>query len=177
VELKWTSSSWTPDSDCPKGFKKKFLSSLSFPGEKYIGVDPTLDKKGILVDKVSMIFDKLLEQKKNLNFVQFMAVIVKDEELLPELQEWTVESTARAKEMFMTLDMNLDNMVDNKDVEMVTNINISKLLGRMEDRLADLMDMIMDQRVDVSLAGETAKSRSSIAKQILAGNPSIKDEL
>ena len=140
MELKWTSSSWTPDSDCPKGFKKKFLSSLSFPGEKYIGVDPTLDKKGILVDKVSMIFDKLLEQKKSLNFAQFMAVIVKDEEL-------------------------------------VTNINISKLLGRMEDRLADMMDMIMDQRVDVSLAVETAKSRSSIAKQILAGNPSIKDEL
>ena len=177
MEIKWTSSSWPPDSDCPKGLKKKFLSSLTFPGENYIGVDPTLDKKGILVEKVSIIFDKLLGEKKSMNFAQFMAAIVKDEDLLPELQEWTVESTARAKEMFITLDMNSDNLVDHKDVEMVDNINVSKLLGRMEDRIADLMDMIMDQRVDFSLAGETAKSRSSIAKQILEGNSLIKDEL
>jgi hypothetical protein len=106
-----------------------------------------------------------------------MAVNVKYEELLPELQEWTVESTARAKEMFDTLDMNLDNMLESKDVETLSTANLSKLMGKMEDRLADMMDMIMDQRVDISLAGETAKSRSSIAKQILAANPSIKDEL
>ena len=106
-----------------------------------------------------------------------MADIVKDEEVLPELQEWTVESTARAKEMFSTLDMNLDSILDVYDVEMVDNSNLSELMGKMEDRLAGMMDMIMDQRVDISLAGETAKSRSSIAKQILKANTLVKEEL
>ena len=50
-------------------------------------------------------------------------------------------------------------------------------MGKMEDRLADMMDMIIDQRVDISLARETVKSRSSIAKQILEENPTTKDEL
>ena len=106
-----------------------------------------------------------------------MADIVKDEEVLPELQEWTVESTARAREMFNTLDMNLDSVLDSKDVEAISNANLSELMGKMEDRLADMTDMIMDQRVDISLAGETAKSRSSIAKQILKANTLVKEEL
>ena len=177
MEIKWTPSSWTPDSDCAKGLKNRFLSSLSFPGEKYFGVDPTLDKKGILVDKVSIILDKMLKGKKTFNFAEFMAVIVKDEEFLPELQEWTVESTARAKEMFNMLDMNLDNMLDSKDVETISTANLSKLMGKLEDRLADMTDMIMDQRVDISLAGETAKSRSSIVKHILKANTLVKEEL
>ena len=50
-------------------------------------------------------------------------------------------------------------------------------MGEMEDRLADMMDMIMDQRVDISLAGETAKSRSSIVKHILKANTLVKEEL
>jgi hypothetical protein len=150
---------------------------LSLPGEKYFGVDPTLDKKGILAEHVSIILDKILKEKKKINFDEFMALIVKDEELLPELQEWTVESTAMAKEMFNTLDINLDSILDFNDVEIVDNSNLSKLMSKMEDRLADMMDMIMDQRVDISLAGETAKSRSSIANQILAANHAIKDEL
>ena len=106
-----------------------------------------------------------------------MAEIIKDEELLPELQEWNQESTARAKEMFETLDMNKDNVVDDKDVELVTEDNVSMLTGKMEDRFADMMDIIMDQRVDFSLAGETAKSRSSMVKQILKDISVEKDEL
>merc|ERR1712147_202447 len=121
----------------------------------------------MLVDKVSIILDKMLKEKTTFNFAEFMAVIVKDEELLPELQEWTAESTARAKEMFDTLDINSDNMLDGKDVETISTENLSKFMGKMEDRLADMMDMIMDQRVDISLAGETVKTRSSIAKQIM----------
>ena len=177
VEIKWRPSPWTPDTDCTKGLKNRFLSSLSFQGEQYYGVDSTLDKKGVLVDKVSRILDKLLGEKKRLKYAEFMAEIIKDEELLPELQDWTQESTARAKEMFETLDMNKDNVVDDKDVEMVTEDNVSILTGKMEDRFADMMDIIMDQRVDFSLAGETAKSRSSMVKQILKDNSVEKDEL
>ena len=177
VEIKWSSSSWTPDSDCTKGLKNKFLSSLSFPGEMYSGVDPTLDKKGILVDKVSRILDKVLTEKKGFNAAEFMAAIVKDSEVLAELQEWTDESSARAEEMFETLDMNSDQILDHNDVHMVISSNVSKLMGKMEDRLADMTDMIMDQRVDISVAGETAKTRSSMVKQILREHSLGKDEL
>ena len=177
VEIRWTSASWTPDTDCTKGLKNKFLSSLSFQGEQYYGVDSTLDKKKALVEKVSRILDKVLMEKKRLNYVDFMAEMIKDEELLPDLQEWTQESSARAKEMFETLDMNKDNIVDDKDVEMLTGNNVSKFMGKMEDRLADMMDIIMDQRVDFSLAGEMARSRSSMAEQILTQDSVGRDEL
>ena len=177
VEIRWTSASWTPDTDCTKGLKNKFLSSISFQGEQYYGVDSTLDKKKALVEKVSRILDKVLMEKKRLNYADFMAEMIKDEELLPDLQEWTQESSARAKEMFETLDMNKDNIVDDKDVEMLTGNNVSKFMGKMEDRLADMMDIIMDQRVDFSLAGEMAKSRSSMAEQILTQDSVGRDEL
>ena len=78
MDIKWTPSSWTPDSDFAKGLKNRLISSFSFPWEKYFVVDPTLDKKGILVDKVSIIIDKLLKGKKGLNFAEFMAVIVRE---------------------------------------------------------------------------------------------------
>jgi len=177
VEIRWTSAPWTPDTDCTKGLKNKYLSSLSFQGEQYYGVDSTLDKKKALVEKVSRILDKVLMEKKRLNYADFMAEMIKDEELLPDLQEWTQESSARAKEMFETLDMNKDNIVDDKDVEMLTGNNVSKFMGKMEDRLADMMDIIMDQRVDFSLAGEMAKSRSSMAEQILIQDSVGRDEL
>ena len=177
VEIRWTSASWTPDTDCTKGLKNKYLSSISFQGEQYYGVDSTLDKKKALVEKVSRILDKVLMEKKRLNYADFMAEMIKDEELLPDLQEWTQESSARAKEMFETLDMNKDNIVDDKDVEMLTSNNVSKFMGKMEDRLADMMDIIMDQRVDFSLAGEMAKSRSSMPEQILTQDSVGRDEL
>ena len=173
----WKSSSWTPDDDCPKGLKKKFLSTLSFPGEKYFGLDPTRDKKGVLLDKMSKIFDKLLADKVSLSVAQFMVFLVKDEELLPELQEWTDESSGLAKEMFSTLDMNKDDILDDRDVEMVSTKTLPKLVGQMEDRFADMMDMITDQRVDFSLAGENGKSRTLIARDISTEQPTPKDEL
>ena len=177
VEIRWASAPWTPDTDCTKGLKNKFLSSISFHGEQYYGVDSTLDKKKALVEKVSRILDKVLMEKKRLNYADFMAEMIKDEELLPDLQEWTQESSARTKEMVETLDMNKDNIVDDKDVKMLTGNNVSKFMGKMEDRLADMMDIIMDQRVDFSLAGEMAKSRSSMAEQILSQDSVGRDEL
>lgn len=177
MEIRWTSASWTPDTDCTKGLKNKLLSSINFPGEQYYGVDSTLDKKKALVEKVSRILDKILTEKKRLNYATFMADIIKDEELLPELQEWTQESSARAKEMFETLDMNKDAILDDKDVEMLTGDTVSKFMGKMEDRLADMMDIIMDQRVDFSLTGEVAKSRSSMADQIMTQHSVGRDEL
>ena len=87
VELKWTPEPWTPDEECSKGYKRKFISTLNFPGEEYKAVDLTLDNEEILLKKLELVLDKLLTKEyKQLNFDNFQSEIIQDEALLPDLQ-------------------------------------------------------------------------------------------
>ena len=87
LELKWMSEPWTPDEECTKGYTKRTLSTISFPGENYRAVDTTRDQEEVLLRKVEKVMDIVLRsERRKLNFEQFSAVIIPDEALLPDLQ-------------------------------------------------------------------------------------------
>ena len=87
LELKWKPEPWTPDEECSKGMTKKYLSTLSFPGEDYKAVDSTVDKEEKLLKKFERLFDKVLTQeRRSFDFLQFLSSIIQDEVLLPDLQ-------------------------------------------------------------------------------------------
>ena len=87
LELKWKPEPWTPDEECVKGFTKRMLSTITFPGENYRAVDTTRDQEEVLVKKLEKVMDKVLtNDRRKLNFELFSAVIIPDETLLPDLQ-------------------------------------------------------------------------------------------
>ena len=69
-------------------------------------------------------------------------------------------------EMFETIDVNGDGLLSNEDLRAVTEDSLGMFLGRMEDRFADLTDLIIDQRVDFSLGSFKPLSRGTMMKQV-----------
>ena len=156
------------------------ISTLSFPGEGYVGREKTLDTEEILLDKLTSLLDKLLSPPRQIDRATFMREMIKDDNLTPDLQDWTEELADRLGEMFETLDVNGDRLLSNEDLRALTDDSLAAFLGRMEDRFADLTDLIIDQRVDFSLGSFRPLSRGAMMKQVLEtdGDTKInKDEL
>ena len=87
LEFKWKPEPWTPDEECSKGLKKRFLSTLNFPGEEYEKIDLTLDNHETLMKKVEKVLDKvLIRERKQFSFEKFMTDMIQDESLLQDLQ-------------------------------------------------------------------------------------------
>ena len=87
LEFKWKPEPWTPDEECSKGLKKRFLSTLNFPGEEYEKIDLTLDNHETLMKKVEKVLDKVLtRERKQFSFEKFMTDMIQDESLLQDLQ-------------------------------------------------------------------------------------------
>ena len=143
------------------------ISTLSFPGEGYVGREKTLDTEEILLDKLTSLLDKLLSPPRQIDRATFMREMIKDDNLTPDLQDWTEELADRLGEMFETLDVNGDRLLSNEDLRAITDDSLAAFLGRMEDRLADLTDLIIDQRVDFSLGSFRPLSRGAMMKQVL----------
>jgi len=180
VEFQWSPEAWTPDEDCRRGYRKRMISTLSFPGEGYVGREKTLDTEEILLDKLTSLLDKLFSPPKEIDRTTFMTEMIKDDSLTPDLQEWTEELSERLGEMFQTIDVNGDSQLSNEDLMAITDQSLAKFLGRMKDRFADLNDLIIDQRVDFSLGSFKPLSRGSMMKQVLETDDHIqiaRDEL
>ena len=79
-------------------------------------------------------------------------------------------------DMFKILDTNKDDIFTSEDVENFTKDNLKKFLGRMQDRFADLTDILIDQKIDFHIAKEYPKSRKSIVREITEKSV-VKDEL
>ena len=167
VEFQWSPEAWTPDEDCRRGYRKRMISTLSFPGEGYVGREKTLDTEEILLDKLTSLLDKLFSPPREIDRTTFMTEMIKDDSLTPDLQEWTEELAERLGEMFQTIDVNGDSQLSNEDLMAITDQSLAKFLGRMKDRFADLNDLIIDQRVDFSLGSFKPLSRGSMIKQVL----------
>ena len=166
LEFKWRPESWTPDQDCQRGFKKRTISTLSFPGESYAAIEKTLDTEEILMVKLTELLDKLVKLEKDIELSTFLTEMVSDVSFTPDLQEWTEELRDRLSEMFQTIDVNSDGHINNEDLKAITHQNVRKFIGRMEDRFADLNDVIIDQRVDFSLGQLKPHSRREMMKQV-----------
>ena len=143
------------------------ISTLSFPGESYAGKEKTLDTEEILLDKLTSLLDKLFSSPRQIDRTTFMMEMIKDDSLTPDLQDWTEELADRLGEMFETIDVTGDSLLSNDDLVAITEPSLAKFLGRMEDRFADLTDLIIDQRVDFSLGSFKPLSRGSMIKQVL----------
>ena len=143
------------------------ISTLSFPGESYVGREKTLDKEEILLDKLTSLLDKLFSPPRQIHRTTFMMEMIKDDSLTPDLQDWTEELADRLGEMFETIDVNGDSLLNNEDLMAITDRSLGMFLGRMEDRFADLTDLIIDQRVDFSLGSFKPRSRGAMMKQVL----------
>ena len=143
------------------------ISTLSFPGESYQGRERTLDTEEILLDKLTSLLDKLFSPPRLIDRTTFMMEMIKDDSLTPDLQDWTEELADRLGEMFETIDVNGDSQLSNEDLVAITDSSLAIFLGRMEDRFADLTDLIIDQRVDFSLGSLKALSRGAMMKQVL----------
>ena len=166
LEFKWRPEAWTPDEDCSRGYKKKVISTISFPGENYTSRERTLDTEEILLAKLTKLLDKLLSIQGNVELTRFLTEMISDDSMTPDLQEWTEELGERLEEMFQTIDVNRDGVINNEDLGAITPQNIKKFLGQMEDRFADLTDVIIDQRVDFSLGHFKPRSRRDMVKQV-----------
>ena len=166
LEFKWRPEAWTPDEDCSRGYRKKVISTISLPGENYTSRERTLDTEEILLAKLTKLLDKLLSIQGNVELTRFLTEMISDDSMTPDLQEWTEELGERLEEMFQTIDVNRDGVINNEDLRAITPQNIKKFLGRMEDRFADLTDVIIDQRVDFSLGHFKPHSRRDMVKQV-----------
>ena len=143
------------------------ISTLSFPGESYQGRERTPDTEEILLDKLTSLLDKLFSPPRQIDRTTFMMEMIKDDSLTPDLQDWTEELADRLGEMFETIDVNGDRLLSNEDLLAITDSSLPMFLGRMEDRFADLTDLIIDQRVDFSLGSFRPLSRGAMMKQVL----------
>ena len=74
--------------------------------------------------------------------------------------------------MFRTLDTNGDGTVNAGDIDNISAKTVTRFLGRMKDRFADMADILIDQKIDFHIAS----SRQSIVENILGKN-NVKDEL
>ena len=143
------------------------ISTLSFPGESYVGREKTLDTEEILLDKLTSLLDKLFSPPRQIDRTTFMMEMIKDDSLTPDLQDWSEELADRLGEMFETIDINGDRLLSNEDLMAITDQSLGRFLGRMEDRFADLTDLIIDQRVDFSLGSFKPQSRGAMVKRVL----------
>ena len=88
LEVKWQPGSWTPDDECVKGMQKRTLSTINFSGEDFTAIVTTRDQEEKLIKKLESLLDKVLvEDAKPLDLEHFKAELVRDESLLPDLQE------------------------------------------------------------------------------------------
>ena len=166
LEFSWRPESWTPDQDCSRAFKQRIISTLSFPGEGYASIEKTMDTEEILMVKLTKLLDKLISLETNIELSTFLTEMVSDVSLTPDMQEWTEECRDRLSEMFKTIDVNSDGHINNDDLKAITDQNVKKFIGRMEDRFADLNDVIIDQRVDFSLGHLKPHSRRELVESV-----------
>ena len=166
LEWRWRPESWTPDEDCSRGYRKRMVSTLSFPGENYLGIEKTLDTEELLMVKLTNLLDTVLTPARDVDLNTLMEEMIRDDSITPDLQDWTEECSERLQEMFQTLDVTADGILNNEDLKAITKDSVRKFLGRMEDRFADLNDLIIDQRVDFSLGSLRARSRGDMVKEV-----------
>lgn len=125
-----------------------------------------MDTEEILMVKLTKLLDKLLSLKTNIELSTFLTEMVSDVSLTPDMQEWTEECRDRLSEMFKTIDVNSDGHINNDDLKAITDQNVKRFIGRMEDRFADLNDVIIDQRVDFSLGHLKPHSRRELVEEV-----------
>merc|ERR1719242_177791 len=122
------------------------------------------EKERRVLERVS---DILAKTDDGLSLIQFQATLASTPALSPDLREWTTECSLRSQEMFRTLDVTNDALVSSADFEAATKQGLRVFLARMEDRFADLDDIMSDQKVDFILATEKAVPREEMRRQIL----------
>ena len=125
-----------------------------------------MDTEEILMVKLTKLLDKLISLETNIELSTFLTEMVSDVSLTPDMQEWTEECRDRLSEMFKTIDVNSDGHINNDDLKAITDQNVKKFIGRMEDRFADLNDVIIDQRVDFSLGHLKPHSRRELVESV-----------
>ena len=116
--------------------------------------------------KLTKLLDKLISLETNIELSTFLTEMVSDVSLTPDMQEWTEECRDRLSEMFKTIDVNSDGHFNNDDLKAITDQNVKRFIGRMEDRFADLNDVIIDQRVDFSLGHLKPHSRRELVESV-----------
>ena len=125
-----------------------------------------MDTEEILMVKLTKLLDKLINLERNIELSTFLTEMVSDVSLTPDMQEWTEECRHRLSEMFKTIDVNSDGHINNDDLKAITDQNVKRFIGRMEDRFADLNDVIIDQRVDFSLGHLKPHSRRELVESV-----------
>ena len=125
-----------------------------------------MDTEEILMVKLTKLLDKLISLETNIELSTFLTEMVSDVSLTPDMQEWTEECRDRLSEMFKTIDVNSDGHINNDDLKAITDQNVKRFIGRMEDRFADLNDVIIDQRVDFSLGHLKPHSRRELVESV-----------
>ena len=125
-----------------------------------------MDTEEILMVKLTKLLDKLISLETNIELSTFLTEMVSDVSLTPDMQEWTEECRDRLSEMFKTIDVNSDGHIKNDDLKAITDQNVKRFIGRMEDRFADLNDVIIDQRVDFSLGHLKPHSRRELVESV-----------
>jgi len=85
----------------------------------------------------------------------------------------SLSNSLRSEEMFRTLDVTNDALVNRADFDTVSKQGLRVFLARMEDRFADLDDIMSDQKVDFILDNQKAVPRNEMRRQILK----LKEEL
>ena len=125
-----------------------------------------MDTEEILMVKLTKLLDKLISLETNIELSTFLTEMVSDVSLTPDMQEWTEECRDRLSEMFKTIDVNSDGHINNDDLKAITDQNVRRFIGRMEDRFADLNDVIIDQRVDFSLGHLKPHSRRELVESV-----------
>merc|ERR1712192_12581 len=127
-------------------------------------VDNLTVKEKRVLDRVSDILDKTDD---GMSLTEFQATLASTSTLSPDLREWTKECSLRSQEMFRTLDVTNDALVSRADFDTVSKQGLRVFLARMEDRFADLDDIMSDQKVDFILDNEKAVPRNEMRRQIL----------
>merc|ERR1712130_199853 len=128
------------------------------------------EKEKRVFERVSDILDKT---GSGMSLTEFQATLASTPALSPDLREWTKECSLRTGEMFATLDVTNDALVSRADIDAVSKQGLPVFLSRMEDRFADLDDIMSDQKVDFILDNEKAVPREEMRRQILK----LKEEL
>merc|ERR1711934_129272 len=131
--------------------------------------DLTVKEKRVL-DRVSDILDKAGD---GMSLTEFQATLASTPALSPDLREWTKECSLRSEEMFHSLDVTNDALVSRADIDSLSKQGLHVFLARMEDRFADLDDIMSDQKVDFILDNEKAVPRDAMRQLIL----NLKEEL
>ena len=97
LELKWKPEPWTPDEECVKGFTKRMLSTITFPGENYRAVDTTKDYEEVLAKELKKVMDKVLTNDRRklndqFNFEALKVIQVKNRRFEHTLSKFAQQS-------------------------------------------------------------------------------------